>query len=209
MSRIRVKICGITRPEDALAAAGAGADAIGMVFYSASPRAVDIAAAKAIIRVLPPFICRVGLFVDAPEGFVSTVLGQLSLDMLQFHGRESQAACSCYEKPYIKAIKVSDGTGLQEQISLYNSAAGILLDTHVPGKAGGTGKAFDWNQVPEVPGKPIILAGGLHAGNVLEAIRRARPYAVDVSGGVESAPGIKDSRRIMEFIGQVRKFDHE
>ncbi len=209
MGRIRVKICGITRPEDALKAADAGADAIGLVFYSASPRAVDISTAQAITRVLPPFITRVGLFVDAPQEYISSILGRVNLDMLQFHGGEKQEDCSAYALPYIKAVKVSTGAGLKEQIDLYNNAAGILLDTYIAGKAGGTGQVFDWSVVPQEPGKPVILAGGLDAGNVLRAIRQVRPYAVDVSGGVESAPGIKDGDKIACFIEQVRKYADE
>jgi phosphoribosylanthranilate isomerase len=209
MNRIRVKICGITRPEDGVAAASAGADAIGLVFFTGSPRAVGIDAANSIIRVLPPFITRVGLFVDAPEDYIRSVLNNVDLDMLQFHGSEPPVDCQQFGRPYIKAISMNPGINLLEQSKKYDKAAGLLLDSHVPGKAGGTGQTFDWSELPRDLKKPVILAGGLDADNVVVGIRRVRPYAVDVSGGVESAPGIKDREKIIRFIERVRAYSDE
>lgn len=209
MNRIRIKICGITRPEDGVGAAMAGADAIGLVFYRPSPRHVDIEAASAIVDALPPFITRVGLFVDAPGEYIISVLKRIHLDMLQFHGDEPEADCTGYARPYIKAVRMDDSIELTDMVKRYSRAAGILLDAKVSGKAGGTGQSFDWGLIPAKPGKPVILAGGLNEANVLGAIQRVRPYAVDVSGGVESALGIKDMDKINRFIYQVRKYDNE
>jgi phosphoribosylanthranilate isomerase len=209
MKRVRVKICGITRPQDALAAVSAGADAIGLVFYPSSPRAVSIDAANAIVRELPPFVSKVGLFVDAAPDYLRSILSNVNLDMLQFHGTESPADCDGVARPYIKAVRVQAGVDLAEQSGKYAKAAGILFDAHVPGLAGGTGQTFDWRQVPRDLKKPVILAGGLDADNVSQAIRLVRPYAVDVSGGVESTPGIKDREKIIRFIGRVREYGNE
>ncbi|MEX2525526.1 MAG: phosphoribosylanthranilate isomerase [Gammaproteobacteria bacterium] len=209
MARIRVKICGITRPEDAAAAAAAGADAVGLVFYPSSPRAVDIGAARVLSRALPPFVTRVGLFVDADPAEIEAVLNSHCLDMLQFHGSEAPADCERYDMPYMKAIKVMEGVDLHAQARRYNSASALLLDTHVAGLAGGTGKTFPWERVPGDLSVPVVLAGGLNEENVIEAVSRVRPYAVDVSGGVESSPGIKDSARIRAFIHKVGSYSHE
>jgi len=209
MSRIRVKICGITRTEDAVAAANAGADAIGLVFYPSSPRAVDIEAARSLSRVLPPFVTRVGLFVDADPADINDVVNSGCLDMLQFHGSEPAADCERYGMPYMKAIKVTEDVDLHAEARRYPRAAALLLDTHVPGLAGGTGKNFPWERVPEGLTRPVVLAGGLNEKNVIEAILRVRPYAVDVSGGVESAQGIKDGSRIRAFIQKVGSYSHE
>jgi len=206
LNRTRVKICGITRPEDAFAAATAGADAIGMVFYPGSQRCISIETANAIIASLPPFVTTVGLFVDASRDQVNSVLRNVSLDMLQFHGNESQQDCLGYAKPYIKAIRMKAGLDLMQQLEIYDKASGLLLDTYVQGVAGGTGQTFNWDIIPANLDKPLILAGGLNAGNVADAIRRVRPYAVDVSGGVEAAVGIKDAVKLTEFIQETRKF---
>jgi phosphoribosylanthranilate isomerase len=206
MGRVRVKICGITRPQDGMSAASAGADAIGLVFYEQSPRHVSITVANSIIAELPPFITKVGLFVDAAPDLINSVLGSVSLDMLQFHGAEPPAECEKYGKPYIKAVRMRPGVDLKELAGVYAGSAGLLLDTYLPDVAGGTGRTFDWSQVPRDLQKPVILAGGLDAANVIQGIKRVRPYAVDVSGGVESAPGVKDSEKIAAFITQVREY---
>lgn len=204
MSVVRSKICGITRIEDALLAAEAGADAIGLVFYAPSPRAVDVIRAQAIVAALPPFVTTVGLFVNAGRGEVERILDAVPLDLLQFHGDETAADCSGYRRPYIKALRVRPGDDVRARCAEFPEAAGILLDTFVPGVPGGTGEAFDWSLVPEQPGCPIILAGGLTAENVSAAIRQVRPWAVDVSGGVEASKGVKDVARVRAFIEAVR-----
>lgn len=201
---VRSKICGITRIEDALAAVEAGADAIGLVFYAKSPRAVSIEQAAAILRALPPFVTTVGLFVDMPRDELQHLLQRLPLDLLQFHGDESPADCEGYGRPYIKALRVRPGEDVSAAMAPYEGARGILLDTFVDGVPGGTGASFDWSLVPEDAGKPVILAGGLDAGNVAAAIRQVRPYAVDVSGGVEASKGIKDAGKIRAFMQAVQ-----
>jgi phosphoribosylanthranilate isomerase len=182
----------------------AGADAIGLVFYSSSKRAVGIAEANAITRVLPPFVTKVGLFVDATRTAIETILAEVQLDLLQFHGSEHQNQCLGYGLPFIKAIRMNKGVNLQEKAGEFDKADGLLLDTYEPGVAGGTGQAFNWALIGENIEKPLILAGGLNPGNVNEAIRHVRPYAVDVSSGVESGPGIKDHGKILQFVQQVR-----
>ncbi|MDX1297650.1 MAG: phosphoribosylanthranilate isomerase [Pseudomonas sp.] len=204
MAVVRSKICGITRIEDALAAVEAGADAIGLVFYAKSPRAVTVQQARAIIAALPPFVTTVGLFVDASRCELGEILDAVPLDLLQFHGDEAPAACEGYHRPYIKALRVKPGDDIAAHVALYQNASGVLLDTYVPGIPGGTGEAFDWSLVPEGLNKPIILAGGLTAENVAQAIARVRPYAVDVSGGVEMAKGIKDPAKVHAFMQAVR-----
>lgn len=201
---VRSKICGITRIEDALAAVEAGADAIGLVFYGKSPRAVSIEQAAAILQALPPFVTSVGLFVDMPRDELQQLLQRLPLDLLQFHGDESPADCECHGRPYIKALRVRPGEDVAAAMAPYAGAQGILLDTFVEGVPGGTGASFDWSLVPEDAAKPIILAGGLDADNVAAAIRQVRPYAVDVSGGVEASKGIKDAGKIRAFVQAVR-----
>ncbi|MCY7263999.1 MULTISPECIES: phosphoribosylanthranilate isomerase [Pseudomonas] len=205
MSAVRSKICGITRIEDALAAVAAGADAIGLVFYAKSPRAVSVQQARAIIAALPPFVTTVGLFVNASRCELGEILDAVPLDLLQFHGDESAADCEGYHRPYIKALRVKAGDDVAAACLAYPRASGILLDTYVEGVPGGTGEAFDWSLVPQGLSKPIILAGGLSAQNVAEAIARVRPYAVDVSGGVEQSKGIKDPAKIQAFMQAVRR----
>jgi phosphoribosylanthranilate isomerase len=204
MSAVRSKICGITRIEDALAAVEAGADAIGLVFYAKSPRAVTVQQARAIIAALPPFVTTVGLFVNASRCELGEILDAVPLDLLQFHGDESSADCEGYHRPYIKALRVKAGDDIAASCDAYPRASGILLDTYVEGVPGGTGEAFDWSLVPRGLSKPIILAGGLSAQNVAQAIAQVRPYAVDVSGGVEQAKGIKDQAKIHAFMQAVR-----
>ncbi|WP_010483013.1 phosphoribosylanthranilate isomerase [Pseudomonas sp. S9] len=204
MSVVRSKICGITRFEDARVAVAAGADAIGFVFYAKSPRAVTIEQAQAIIAQLPPFVTTVGLFVDMPREQLSQLLQQVPLDLLQFHGDETPAQCEGFARPYIKALRVQPGDDIASQVAAYTSARGVLLDTFVSGVPGGTGQAFDWSLVPQGLEMPIILAGGLTPDNVEAAIRQVRPYAVDVSGGVEASKGIKDSSKVQAFVHAVR-----
>ncbi|WP_220813309.1 phosphoribosylanthranilate isomerase [Pseudomonas paralcaligenes] len=204
MTAIRVKICGITRVEDALAAAAAGADAIGLVFYARSPRAVDVEQARVIIAALPPFVTTVGLFVDMERTELERLLASVPLDLLQFHGDESPEHCEGFNRPYIKALRVKAGDDIAARVDRYPGASGILLDTYVEGVPGGTGAAFDWSLVPQTLSKPVILAGGLHSDNVASAVARVRPYAVDVSGGVEASKGIKDAEKIGAFIRAAR-----
>lgn len=204
MSAVRIKICGITRIEDALAAVAAGADALGFVFYAKSPRAVTPAQARAIIAALPPFVTTVGLFVDIPRAELKQLLAEVPLDLLQFHGDETPEDCAGYGRPYLKALRVRPGDDVAAAIALYPEASGVLLDTYVPGTPGGTGEAFDWSLVPRNAAKPVILAGGLTSENVAEAVRQVRPYAVDVSGGVEASKGIKDPAKIQAFIQRAR-----
>lgn len=204
MSVVRSKICGITRVEDARAAAALGADAIGLVFYAKSPRAVTVEQARSIIAALPPFVTTVGLFVDIARDELQQILARVPLDLLQFHGNESAEQCEGFGRPYIKALRVKAGDDIVARVHGYPGASGILLDTYVEGLPGGTGEAFDWSLVPQELGKPVILAGGLHADNVAEAVARVRPYAVDVSGGVEASKGIKDAQKIAAFIQAAR-----
>ena len=201
--RTRVKICGITRIEDALVAAQAGADAIGLVFAQASPRCVSVAEAAAICRALPPFVSVVGLFVDADAAQVTQALGRVPLDLLQFHGSETPQFCRQFNRPYIKAIAMREGIDVHAEDRAFADAAGLLLDAHVAGLSGGSGKTFDWSRVPRGLARPIVLAGGLTPGNVADAIRQVRPYAVDVSSGVEQARGVKDAGKIAAFIEAV------
>jgi phosphoribosylanthranilate isomerase len=208
----RTKICGITRPEDGIAAAHAGADAIGLVFYPKSPRAVTIEQAAEICAALPPFVTTVALFVDAEHFAIDDVLRGVPIDLLQFHGSETPAQCEAFDTPYIKAIRMSEEADLVEAASHYNSARGLLVDTYSPTGAGGTGETFDWDRASPAmrgePETPIILAGGLHPGNVAEAIAAVKPYAVDVSSGVETGKGIKDADKITAFIEAVRQADN-
>ncbi len=197
------KICGITNIEDARVAEDAGAYAIGLVFYKKSPRCISIDTAKEIVAHINQPLNSVGLFVDADRDYICNVLEQIDLDILQFHGQESEQTCAFFNKPYIKAIRVSKDTNILKEVEKYSSAKAILLDTHVEGLLGGTGKVFDWTMIPRNLSKPIILAGGLNVDNVKDAIRKIRPYAVDVSGGVESEKGKKDPKKIKDFINEA------
>jgi len=205
----RVKICGITRAEDALAVAHSGADAIGLVFYERSPRHVSIAQAVQLAAVLPPFVTVVGLFVNASAEFVRQVMAEVSLDVLQFHGDEMPAFCEQFHKPYLKAIRVKAGVDLLQCAADYKTAQGLLLDAHVEGIPGGTGARFDWTLIPEHLPLPLILSGGLDAENVAVGIRQVRPYAVDVSSGVEASKGIKDTQKISRFMHEVKRIDYK
>ncbi|MBE9568505.1 MAG: phosphoribosylanthranilate isomerase, partial [Proteobacteria bacterium] len=208
--RTRVKICGITRKRDAQLVVDAGVDAIGLVFYEKSPRFVSNVKAADICRMIPAFVSRVALFKDADKGFVQSVLQQVEIDLIQFHGSESVTFCEQFGRPYIKALgmksKDRDINYLSESAEKYASAKALLLDAHAPGEAGGTGDTFDWSSVSSVAGSmemPIVLAGGLSVENVQQAIQIVRPYAVDVSSGVESSPGLKDKDKVAAFMQQV------
>ncbi|HEX5362870.1 MAG TPA: phosphoribosylanthranilate isomerase [Gallionella sp.] len=207
----RAKICGITNEEDALAVAASGADAIGFVFYPRSPRYVAIAKAAQLVAALPPFVTTVGLFVDADEAFVREVLASVPLDVLQFHGDESPDYCVQFGRPYLKAIRVKAGVDLIQCAAHFCTAQALLLDAHVQGVPGGTGTTFDWGLIPQHLPLPVILSGGLDVENVASAIRQVRPYAVDVSSGVEAGKGIntqkgiKDAAKIAAFMHEVNK----
>lgn len=201
---VRVKICGITRLDDLRAACDAGADALGFVFYARSPRHLLIEQASALVAALPPFVTSVGLFVDAEPVFVRQVLKDVPLDLLQFHGNESPDACRGFGRPYLKAVRVRPGTDLLKYAADYHDALGLLLDAYVPDVPGGTGERFDWSLIPAHFPKPVVLSGGLTPENVAEAVRRVKPWAVDVSSGVEAGPGIKDAAKVVAFIENAR-----
>lgn len=203
LPRTRIKICGITRLEDASAAAAAGADAVGLVFHQPSARYVSLEQAAAIARALPPFITTVGLFVNAEPRVIENTLAAVPLQLLQFHGDERETDCARYGLPYIKAARVRPELDLVEYAGSFRSARGLLVDAFADGY-GGAGQTFDWALIPARLPLPLIVAGGLHAGNVAAAVRALRPWAVDVSTGVESAKGIKDARRMTEFVAGVR-----
>ena len=208
--RTRIKICGVTRPADALAAAEAGADAIGLVFYPPSPRYLSAERALAIRDALPPYVQSVALFVNPDAAQVAQVIGRVRPAMLQFHGEETAQFCAQFGTPYVKACRVKSGLGpgvdLLEYLRPFAGAAGWLLDSFVE-EYGGVGERFDWSLVPAKRDKPLILSGGLARGNVADAVRRVRPWGVDVSSGVESAKGIKDAAKIAAFIEEVRYAD--
>ena len=203
----RVKICGITRIEDGMAAAQAGADAIGLVFAPASPRRVSAEQAADIAAALPPFVSCVALFVDPGAAQVRAVLETFRPDLLQFHGDEPPDFCAAFGLPYLKAVRVRPGTDLLQYATSYAGARGLLLDAYHPDSHGGTGQRFDWDLIPRELPRPVVLAGGLDPDNVAAAVRRVRPWAVDVSSGVEMAKGIKDAGRIARFIREVRNAD--
>ena len=200
----RVKICGITRVQDGLAAVRLGAHAIGLVFYDASPRAVATKQARMSVDALPPFVTAVGLFVNAEPDAVRKTLAEVPLQLLQFHGDETPAYCSAFGVPYLKAVRVKPGVDLLQYGHDFREARGLLLDAFVEGVRGGTGARFDWNLIPRDLALPIVLSGGLDPGNVEAAVRAVRPWAVDVSSGVEAAKGIKDAAKIEAFMNGVR-----
>lgn len=202
-----VKICGITRVDDALAAARFGAHALGFVFYGKSPRSVTGQRAAEIISALPPFITAVGLFVNPEAGEVERVLSQVPINLLQFHGEETPEFCASFEVPYLKAARVRAGLDLLQYARHHHAARGLLLDAFAEGAHGGTGAVFDWSLIPRELPCPVILSGGLTSENVAQAIRRVRPWAVDVSSGVEASPGIKDPLRIAAFMKEVHGAD--
>ena len=205
--RTRVKICGFTRIEDAVSAARLGVDAIGLVFYPPSPRNVDIEQAVKIVNALPAFVSVVALFVDALEIQIREVLDRVSIDCLQFHGDEPPEACRLYNKRYIKAVRMRDGIDISSLALHYSDAAGLLLDAYHPGAKGGTGSRFDWALIPGQCALPIVLAGGLDQNNARQAVQAVRPYALDVSSGVETGKGIKDALKMAAFIREVNEGD--
>jgi len=199
----KVKICGITNSVDAQHVCDAGADAMGMVFYPPSSRHIEIEQAKQMVEALPPFMTSVALFVNAAREEVETVLQQVSIDIIQFHGDESAVFCASFDRPYIKAIRMKDELDLYKIEQEYTTSRALLLDTYKKGVPGGTGESFNWERVPHDLKKPIILAGGLDADNVAQAIKQVQPYAVDVSGGVELSPAKKDPQKILAFVKNV------
>ncbi|MBV1915113.1 MAG: phosphoribosylanthranilate isomerase [Pseudomonadales bacterium] len=205
MSKVRVKICGITRREDALAAVDAGTDAIGLVFYPKSPRSVTLSQAEVITHTLPPFVSTVALFVDAAPDLVNQVLNVLPIDCLQFHGNETSTQCALYGRPYYRALRMGPGCDPGSFLQNYSGSNALLLDAYNDKVQGGSGETFDWSRIPKDLGKPLILAGGLGIHNVADAITQVQPYAVDVSSGVESSKGIKDHRKIMDFMKEVER----
>lgn len=206
MARTRIKICGLTRRQDARAAVEAGADAIGLVFYPPSPRFVSLEKAAEVAACVPPFVTTVGLFVNPEPEFVISVLQHVPLQLLQFHGDEDERACARYGRPWIKAARIRAGVDLVEFSACHARASGLLLDAFVEGYGGG-GKVFDWTLIPAGISLPLVLSGGLDPDNVGDAVRRVRPWAVDVSSGVESRKGIKDAALIAAFIAGVRHAD--
>jgi phosphoribosylanthranilate isomerase len=205
--RTRIKICGIREALHGVVAADAGADAIGLVFYRESPRFVTPGAAANVVAILPPFVTSVGLFVDADEGKIRDTLKTVRLDCLQFHGDESPDFCASFGIPYVRAVNMKEGVDLLEWAGRFSSARALLLDAHVPGIPGGTGQTFDWAAIPRDLPMPVILSGGLTADNVGPAIKAVRPWAVDVSSGVEATRGTKDPKKIVEFIRRVQRED--
>ena len=202
---MKIKICGLTDPENSKQIASLDIHAIGLVFFNESPRAVSIEQANEIIQELPPFINKVGLFVNASSNFVDQVLNSVNIDTIQFHGDESSSDCSQFQMPFIKAIRMREGTNLLKQAEEFSSAAGLLLDSFEEDSYGGTGKSFDWNLIRDNIDLPIILAGGLNKDNVMSAIEKTQPYAIDISSGVEVDKGIKDIEKIKEIISLTRR----
>lgn len=209
MSRTRIKICGITRPEDALAAVHAGADALGLNFYPPSPRAIGLDQAMEIAAVVPPFVTLVCLFVDATAATIADTISRLPVGLLQFHGEESPGFCAQFHRPWLKVLRCRPELDLAQACCDYAGAGacGVLLDAWQEGVPGGTGRTFDWRLVPGDLPLPVVLAGGLDADNVGAAIERLSPWAVDVAGGVESSPGIKDAEKINRFVAAVGAAD--
>ena len=201
---MKIKICGLTDPENSKQIASLDIHAIGLVFFNESPRAVSIGQANEIIQELPPFINKVGLFVNASNNFVDQVLNSVNIDTIQFHGDESSSDCSQFQIPFIKAIRMREGTDLLIQAEEFSSAAGLLLDSFEEDSYGGTGKSFDWNLIRDRIGLPIILAGGLNKDNVISAIEKTQPYAIDISSGVELEKGIKDIEMVKDIIKLVK-----
>jgi len=205
--RTRVKICGLTSVDMALHAVKCGADAIGLVFYPPSPRYVEVDLAAQIVAALPAFVSAVGLFVNEDQQVIEDIVKRTNINLLQFHGNECHDYCNSFEYPYIKAIRMLDDIDVVKQRRLYHKSHGLLLDTYKPGVPGGTGETFNWQRVPQELAGDIILAGGLTPANVADAISTVKPYAVDVSGGVESAKGIKDPEKITNFMKGVNSAD--
>jgi phosphoribosylanthranilate isomerase len=204
VERVRVKFCGMTRSEDALSAVALGVDAIGMVLTRKSKRFAGIDNARAIRRALPPFVTAVTLFMDDDPAFIAEVVATIRPDLLQFHGSEEAPDCVRYGLPYLKAVPMGGGSDWRAVVGAHPQAAGFLFDGNATGEQGGSGRRFDWTQLPADVDRPVIVAGGLTPDNVGEAIHTARPYAVDVSGGIESAPGLKDAEKMRRFVAAVR-----
>ncbi|MEH6634811.1 MAG: phosphoribosylanthranilate isomerase [Halioglobus sp.] len=209
MTQTRIKICGITNPEDALVAVANGVDAIGLVFYARSPRGVTMEQAQRIVAVVPPFVTVVALFVDELPEVITRIIEGVQVDLIQFHGEESPDFCQQFSRPWVKALRVRPDTNIEEACRSYQGARGVLLDSWKEGVPGGTGNTFDWQLAARQLSLPVVLAGGLHADNVGDAIMRLRPVAVDVSGGVEKSPGLKDAGKIQRFIAAVRAADQQ
>ena len=191
-----------------MAAANAGADALGFVFYAKSPRAVSIPDAAAIISRLPAFLTSVALFVDAEPGYIQQVIDETQVDLLQFHGCETADECDRYQRPYMKALRMRPNLDLNQEMLAYANARGVLLDAYTPGVPGGTGEQFDWSRIPADLASEITLAGGLDSSNVADAIDQVQPYAIDVSGGVEQSKGIKDAKKLEQFIAEVHRVNN-
>ena len=207
MTRTRIKICGLKEPAHARLAAEAGADAIGLVFYPPSPRYVKPEEAAKVAAALPAFVQAVGLFVNEKEAAIRAILERVPIDLLQFQGDETPEFCAAFGKPFVRAVRMEEGVDLVEYASRFSSARALLLDAHVAGEKGGTGATFDWSRVPREAPLPLVLSGGLTAGNVRRAVREVRPWAVDVSSGVERSRGVKDPALIVEFIRSVQRED--
>lgn len=207
-TRTRIKICGLKTVEDALAVARAGADSLGLVFHSASPRCIDLEQALAIRAVLPAFVGVTALFMDEPEVRVAEVVERLEPELLQFHGSEPPEFCTAWDRPYIKAVPMGDAPDLAAFADRHPQARGFLLDSHSAGRQGGSGDTFDWSRIPSDFSRPLILAGGLNPQNVARAISQVRPWAVDVSSGVEREKGVKDAALIQRFCQEVFRADH-
>ena len=205
--RTRVKICGITRMDDAALCCELGVDSIGLVFYEPSPRFIDLVGAREIRRLLPPFITVTALFLDASEEDVKSVIDEISPDCLQFHGKESPSFCEQWNKPYIKSIPMGEDVGPKQYAAQYENSSGFLLDSNLAGQRGGTGDLFDWKKIPTGFGSPLILAGGLSPENVAEAVTEVLPWSVDVSSGVEKSKGIKDHHKLKRFFSEVQRGD--
>jgi phosphoribosylanthranilate isomerase len=205
--RTRVKICGLTRPQDVKAAVQAGADAVGFVFYEPSPRSVSVEQAVELLRSVPPFVVATGLFVNPDRDYVEQVLSKVPLDLLQFHGDESQAFCQSFSARWIKAIRVRARGDIERAFENFSGASGLLVDAWAADQYGGTGQSFNWNLIPSDRPLPLILAGGLASDNVFGAVKQVRPWAVDVSGGVEVSKGIKHPAKMTDFINEVHRVD--
>ena len=207
IERTRIKICGLRDPDHVRIATEAGADAIGVVFYKPSPRYVTADEAAAVVAAVPPYVTSVGLFVNEPADSVKSILGRVPLGLLQFQGEEGPDYCASFGVPFVRAVAMEPGTDLVELAHRFSRARALLLDAHVPGLPGGTGRTFDWSRIPRNLPIPVILSGGLTVENVGQAVREVRPWAVDVSSGVERSRGVKDPGKIVEFIRSVRRED--
>lgn len=209
MQKTRVKICGITRLDDLSLAIKYGADAVGFIFYKKSPRYVELAQAKMLTEATPAFVDTVAVFVDSTEEEVNAVLRQMPISLIQFNGRESAEFCGSFQHPYIKAIKMDEHVNLSDCEKAYKKAKGFLLDAYEPGQPCGSGEPFDWASIPAKLEKPLILASGLNSDNIGDAITQVKPYAVDVSRGVEHSPGVKDGEKIKSFMTEVKHADEQ